>query len=806
MSSILRDFRHGWRRLYSSPGFSIVVVLTLALGIGVNSAIFSLVNAMLLQPLPYADPDRLVTVNHCYTSIDLTSNVSVRGFREYRETIFGLEQMTATTGWVTNLTGVGVPERIIGGRISHDYMDTFGVAPILGRDFIPEEDVYGNHFVVILSHGFWASHYGSNPEIIGKSVQLNGEAHTIVGVMPPDFRDFFGRSRQLWRPLALTPEQIANPSVIWEWLKVAARIEEGSTLERINQELAAKIPAFKQEFPELIRDDFVIVATTLNERAKAVYRSSLFLLSAAVGMVLLLTCANVAGLLLARSIRRRREIAIRGALGARRGDLVAMLLAESVALAFAGGAAGLALAYGVVKLMLRFGPEELALSGAGIDGVVLLFTAVVSLVTGLLFGLAPAIQSTSLNLQGTMREAVHGSVGASRLRRILVAAEFAIALVLLTVAGLLIRSLGELQQVDPGFHPDNVLTASISIPNSRYADDAAEGAFYDELMVRLGALPGVEAVGTISSVPFSGNWGTSIFNVEGYYPDDDNPRPWGDIRGARAGYAEAIGLPVLRGRFFDETDTPDSLPVAVVDSVMAERFWPDEDPIGKRITFYNFDDPDIVWLTVVGVVDHALQQTLDEDIRIQVYWCETQNVSRNTNLVIRTKVDPLSMVSTVREAVLSLDGAQPIADIAVVEDLVAASIGDRRALMVLLTIFAGLAVFLATLGIYGVMSHMVEQRTREIGIRMTCGATADVVIGMFLKNGMKLAVVGTAIGLFSLVLIGKLIREQLYEVSPFDPWTLVSVAVVILGVACLATFVPALRASLSDPIICMRSE
>ncbi|MCP4895669.1 MAG: ABC transporter permease [bacterium] len=806
MSSYIRDIRHGWRKLYSSPGFSVVVVLTLALGIGVNSAIFSLVNALLLRPLPYVDPDRLVTVNHRYTSVDLTSSVSVRGFREYRDTIASLEQMTATTGWVTNLTGVGNPERLIGGRVSHDYFETFGVAPLMGRSFLPNEDVYGSHLVVILSHGFWISHLGADSQIVGKSLQLNGETHTVVGVMPADYRDFFGRTRQLWRPLALTPEQLANQSVIWEWLRVVARVTDGMTVAAANEELAAKIVAFKEEFPDLIRDDFQIVATTLDERAKSVYKSSLVLLSAAVGMVLLLTCANVAGLLLARSVRRRREISIRGALGARRGDLVRMLLAESLVLAGLGGAAGLALAFSVVKLMLRFGPEELALSGAGINGPVLVFTAVLSLFTGVLFGLVPAIQVSNMDLQGTMRAALHGSLNASRIRMALVAAEFAFALILLTGAGLLIRSLVELQQVNPGFRPDNVLSASISIPQERYSDDAAEAGFYGELRTRLNALPGVDVAGTVSAVPFSGNWGTSIFNVEGYVPDDDHPRPWGDIRGASSGYDRAIGLPVLRGRFFDDTDTLESLQVAVVDRVMAEQFWPDQDPIGKRITFFELDDPEVVWMTVVGVVDHAMQQTLDEDIRIQVYYCEAQNTLRNTNLVIRTQVDPLSLVSAIRETVLSIDSAQPIADIAVVEDLIVASVGDRRAIMVLLTIFAGLAVLLASLGIYGVMSHLVEQRTREIGIRMTCGATAQLVISMFLKHGMALAAVGSVAGFVGLLIVGRWIRSQLYEVSPFDPLTLVSVVLVILGVAAISTFVPALRASRSDPVICMRSE
>lgn len=804
-----QHLRNSLRRVHQNPAFTMVVVLILAIGIGANVAIFSLVNAILIRPLPYPESGRLVTINHFYPSINLVSSVSVRGFLEYRDTISSFEQVAASTGWVTNLTGIGEPERLFGRRISWDYFDVYGITPTMGRTFQQDEDVDGNNNVVILSDGFWKSRFGAAPDVVGRTIRLNSESYTIVGVMPEGFRDFFGVTSSLWTPLALTPDQLGNRSIIFEWLRVVARLKDGVSIESARAEMEAKAQIFREEAPDFLPEGWSLPVTTLNEQGRSGFRSPLLLLAAAVGIVLLLTCANVANLLLARSIRRRREIAIRRSLGASRRSLVEMLLTESVLLSGFGGIAGLVIAFWGIRAIVTFGPAAFTSAGIGIDLTVLLFTLVITILTGLLFGLAPAAQASGLDIQAVLREGGPGSgadLSGSRFRKVLVAAEFAMALILLSGAGLLIRTINGLQQIDTGFEPANILTANISLPNALYTDNASIGAFYDQLLTRMNATPGIEAAAVSSHVPFTGRGFTSIFNVEGYVPDDEHPRPWGDIRIASPGFDRAMGIPLIKGRFFMNSDGPDTQPVVVVDDVMVERFWPEEDPIGKRITFDSLDNPNATWFHVIGVIGHTHQSNLVEDTHLQVYFCSNQNANTTTNLIIRTETDPLAMASTVREVVLSIDSEQPIARIAIMEDLIAASIGNRRTTMLLLVIFAVIAVILASLGIYGVMSQMVGERTREIGVRMACGASRSGLIGMVVKHGLVLAATGSAVGLVSTLLLAGAIRSQLYGVSPFDPLTLATVTVLILFIASISTLLPAVRASLMDPVACLRAE
>ncbi len=805
------NLRQSLRSLRRQPAFTAVIVVTLALGIGANIAIFGLVNALLLEPLPYPESERLVTINHVYPAVDLVSLVSVRGFTTYRDQTESFEQMAVTSGWIANLTGPERPERMTGAQVTWDYFDVYGVGPALGRSFRPEEDVPGENRVVVLSDGCWQGRFGGDPDILGRTLTLNSEPYTVIGVMPEGYRDYFGYTRELWTPLALTENQLASDNIIYEWLRLVAQLAPGATLETARNELSAKAGALKQDerYAPFLPEGWTLRVTTLAERARAGYRSSLLLLLAAVGIVLLLTCANVANLLLARAIKRRREMAIRRSLGAGRRRLITQLLTESLLLSGIGGILGLAVAWSSVRAVLAFGPPAFAQGWTGVDARLVLFAVGVTLFTGILFGLAPIFQAARLDIQQVLRE---GGLGASEdrrgrgLRRVLVTAEFGMALVLLSGAGLLIRSFDGIQRIDPGFDPGNILTAVIALPEARYPAPEDQGAFFNELQTRLEHLPGVTAAAVSSYAPFGVGSFTSIFSVEGYTPESNDTRPWGDIRIVSAGFDQVLGLPLRKGRFFEPSDRPDTQPVIVVDEVMVERFWPDTDPIGKRITFSDPSDPDAVWFSVVGVVGHTTQSSLLEDTHLQVYFNAAQNPDESVVLALRTAVDPMSLVSALQETVLEIDGDLPIARVSTVEDLMDASLGDRRTTMLLLVVFAALAAILAALGIYGVMSQMVGERTREFGVRMAYGATRGDLVRMVLGSGLTLAGVGSVLGLAASLLLTGTIRSQLYGISPFDPFTLGVVTLLVLVVAGLATLLPALRSARLQPTVCLRQE
>jgi len=573
--------------------------------------------------------------------------------------------------------------------------------------------------------------------------------------------------------------------------------------------MAVKSEVMYEEIRQIVPDGWMCRVMGLNELSRQGFRSSLLLLFAAVGIVLLLTCSNVANMLLARSIRRRKEVAIRSALGSGRGQLVGMLLTESVVLAGMGGIAGLFLAWWGVRAIISFGPAQFGMAGIIIDLPVLLFTIGVSVLTGVLFGLAPAAQTSRLDIQGTLRE---GGVGSriersgGRLRQVLVAAEFAMALVVLAGAGLLIRSIDGLQRIDPGFEPGNLLTVNLSIPQSKYSDAAAVTAFWNDLLSQLNDAPGIERAATASQVPFTGQGFTTIFNVDGYVIDDDHPRPWGDVRIVSPGYFETLGLPLIEGRVFEPSDTPESLPVIVVDEVAVQQLWPETDPLSGRAFGAPPDLENNPWFNVAGVVGHAHHQGLVEDTHLQIYFTSGQNPNTSATLIVRTEGDPLDLVPAIRSTILSIDPDQPLGQVNTMEDLIAASIGDRRTTMILLVIFACFAVVLAALGIYGVMSEMVGEKTREIGIRMACGAGRTDLIRMVLKHGLALAVTGTLAGLVAALFLTGLIRSQLHEVSPTDPLTLGMVTILIILIGGISTFLPALRAARMDPVICMRRE
>ena len=809
MDALLQDVRYGLRRLRAAPAFAATVVLTLALGIGANTAIFSVVNALLLRALPYAEPGRLVTIEHLYPGLDgMQAPVSAAGFADYRDGTRSFATMAVQTGWGPNLTGTGDPERLAGARVSGQFFPVLGVAPLHGRTLRPDEDQPGRNLVVVLSHGLWLRVFGGEPSAVGKTMQLNGESYEVVGVMPPEFRDFFNRRAELWTPLALPPDRYTDGAWTNEWLSLVARLKPGVSEAQAQTEMRAHAEGLKQRYPDSFPPDWSLVVTSLNAKSAGDARPALLVLLGAVGFVLLIACANVANLLLARGASRMREVAVRSALGASRRALVRQLLVESLILALVGGAAGLALGALGVRALVAWNPADLPwASDIRVDGVVLGFTAAVAVLTGILFGLVPAIQTSRSDLQSVIKEGSRGMAaerGGQTLRRSLVVAEVALALVLLAGSGLLLKSFARLQSVDPGFRAENLLTFTVALPAAKYPSDTQRIAFFDRLLPRLAALPGVEAAGGTSTLPFSGGWSTGSFTVEGYTPAEDQPGPWGDIRIVTPDYLPALGAPLLRGRNLSVDDGPGRPVVVVVDEEMARRYWPNADPIGKRITFGPDSAPE--WIEVVGVVGHTAHEGLDAEKRVQLYFSYRQRNPGQMAVALRTRGEPTRLTAAARAAVREIDPDQPIANVRTMEELVDTSLGGRRLAAVLLTVFAGVALLMASVGIYGVMSYAVAQRTRELGVRVALGASRGSVLRLVVRQGMTLVLLGVAIGVAGAAALSRLIASQLYAVRSTDPATFGAVAVVLVTIALVAILVPAARAMRLDPVVALRED
>ncbi len=805
IQDVLQDLRYAGRMLRRSPGLTSVAVLSLALGIGANTAIFSVVNAVLLRPLSYKDPDRLVMLVESISTRDITS--SYLNFTDWRDqnTVFK-QTATVRPQESFNLTGAGEPERLQGRLVSANFFSTLGTKPVRGRDFLAEEDRPGVTPAVILSQGFWQRKFGGDESILGKQLNLNNQSFTVVGIMPANFQ--FGSEADVSVPIGLSADRFRlrgkDPGVI-----VVARLKSTVTMEQAQAELNTIASRLEQQYPETntgrrVRIEF------LQESIVGDIRPSLLILLGAVGCVLLIACANVANLLLVRSAVRQKEMAIRAALGAGRLRIIRQLLTESVLLAVIGGALGLLLAGWGTHFMISYLPDGIPrIREVSVDALVLGFTLVASLLTGGICGLIPALQVSKPNLTDTLKEGDRGSTSRrQRVRSLLVVSELALTLVLLVGAGLLIKSFWQLQQVDPGFNSQNLLTMQISVSESQGSRVAN---FFDELLQRVQSLPGVQSVAISNGLPFEGA-NQPPFIVEGQPRPEPGKEPSGILYIASPGYFQTMEINLLRGRSFTSQDTRDTPPVAIIDEALARQHFQNADPIGKRVTFALPASPSY---EIVGVVRHVEHSRLDGQgpVQSEVYVNFNQiplqalpQRVRRINLLVRSKSDPPSLAAAARNQILTLNKDQAVFNVRTMKQIVSQSVAARRFSMLLLAVFAGLALALAAVGIYGVISYSVAQRTHEIGIRLALGAQKSDVLKLVLGQGMILAAIGVAIGLIGAFVVTRVMATLLYGVSATDSVTFISTSLLLVGMALLACYVPARRASRVDPMVALRYE
>ncbi len=813
MESLLQDVRFGFRMLFKRPAFTAIVVVVLALGIGASTAIFSVVNAVLLRPLPYKNADRLTWIWETNPQAEIEHEpLSTPNYLDYKTQNQSFEDMGAFAPSSITLTAAdGEPERIPCAYVTDGFFSTLGAEAVAGRTFTPEEDKPNNTRFVVLSHGLWQRRFNSDPALISKAITLNGNPFTVVGVMPADFQTPTPGARrppQMWMPLGADYAKDARRG---DFLGVIARLKPDVSLEQARTDMNVIAARLAEQYPQE-NAGFSIIALSLHERFVGDVRPTLIVLFGAVGFLLLIACVNVANLLLARSASRQKEIAIRTALGAKRWRVAQQLLTESVILSLAGGALGLIVGIWGVELLIALAPTSIPrLAEVTVDGRVLGFALLVSVVTGILFGLAPALQASNPNLNETLKEGGRGGaegVRGGRLRRVLVAAEVALALVPLIGAGLMVRSFMKLQDVNPGFNPDRMLTVNLLLPGSKYKENAQVNTFYQQLLGEVKAMPGVEATSAIDTIPLSGGGNVLAFQIENRPVESIDKTPDAEVRVVTHDYFNTMNIPLVRGRLLLDQDN-DKAPVAIViNEALARRYFPDEDPVGKRV---NFGDPQRTpWVTIVGLVRDTRQSDMSKEPYAQVYRSHTQFPRRAMSLLVRTGNDPLNLVPAIRSQITQMDASLPLYNIRTMEQILADSIATPRFNMLLMGVFAVVALLLAAIGIYGVMSYAVTQRTHEIGIRMALGASSGDVLGMIVRQGMVLTLVGVAAGLamsFGLAWwISTLLSELLYEVGGTDPITFGIIALILSAVALVACFVPARRATRVDPMVALRYE
>jgi predicted permease len=815
MHTFWRDIRYGTQMLVKSPSFTVVAVLTLALGIGANSAIFSIVNSLLLNPLPYRNSERLAIIWSHSPGANVDKDWPSPGQYEAikaNSTVY--EDIAIVHGRSLNVGGLTNPTRAGAIDASSNLLPLLGAKPLLGRLFLPEEDTPGGTKTVILSNAFWRREFGANENVLQNALLLNGEKYQIVGVMPAEFSLPFEvvptvaavPEPDLFLPLPMNSKQKEEQGD--ENYNLVARLKPGASIVQAQSELGLATKRLAEQFPDRYPATrrFSFSIKPLLEQVVGDVRRPLIVLLAAVGCVLLIACANVANLLLTRATAREREIAIRTALGAARVRVVRQLLTESVLLSVVGGLVGLVFAYWMLDALRWLSPNNIPrLPAIRMDARVLAFTSTIAVVTGILFGMAPALRSSKLNLSEALKEGARNVAGSrhQKLRKLLVVSELALSLVLLIGAGLLIRSFISVERVNPGFDPQNTLGMRLSVAGTSYKGERAP-MFYRDLLDRVRSTPGVKSAGVADNLPLSGGIGWGGITIEGYQPSAGQDAIQSDARVAGVGYFETMSIPLIKGRFFDEHDTEDSLPVIVIDENMARNYWPNANPLGGRIRFgQSAENP---WMTIVGVVGNVKQYDLENESRVTMYLPAAQSGGGTMYLVARTSIAPSSVAATIASQVRSMDPNIPIFDVKTMDQRLSESLARRRFAMLALGVFAGFALLLAVIGIYGVISYSVAQRTNELGIRLALGASRVDVLRLVLSAGFKLALVGIGCGLVLSFAVTRFLSSLLFGVRATDLLTFGALSVLMIVVSLLACYLPARRATKVDPLVALRYE
>lgn len=805
MSRLVQDLRYGWRTLRKSPVFTAVAMLTLALGIGANSAIFTLINAVLLRPLPFPEPERLVLVWEDTSMFGLKdSPVSIGNYVEWRAQNHVFQQMGALEQRTFRLTGTGEAQQIQGSIVTASLFQALAVQPALGRLFREDEDQPGTAKTVILSDGLWRREFGGDRAAVGRTAEINDEKYLIVGVMPAGSR-FPDSANEIWTPVGTSYSLSEFSNKGRHNAMVVARLKPGVSVARANEDISAIARRLEREFPQTNAKVGAFVAP-LRDHFVADVRTMLTVLGGAVGFVLLIACANIANLLLSRASNRRREVSIRAAIGASRGQVARQLLTENLLLAGGGGICGLAIAVWGVRFLAKMLPSVIAaMSAVTVDLRVLGFTLAVSLLTGVAFGLAPLFEMLRVDLQQMLKQggARQGTTAGSRaVRRGLVIAEVALTFVLVVGATLFMQSFARLRGMDPGFRTGNILTMRTPLTSRQYRDPAKRAVFCQRVLERVGSLPGVISAGFTNGIPLVIKGNVNGFTVEGQPRLSAGTFSNANYRVVTQDYLRTIGVPLRAGRYLDRHDTADAPPVTLINEAMKRKFWPDASAIGKRFRFGDSRP----WITVVGVVGDIRQSSLDKPSSAEMYLPGAQDPTAMSGLAIRTKTDPSGLAAAVRREIRAVDKDTPITDVATMEEILDREVFQRRVQMLLLGIFAAVALVLASIGIYGVLAYLVSQRTQEIGIRMALGASPrDILFGVA-GQGVGLSVVGIALGVAAALALTRVVSKLLYGVAASDPVTFLAVGALLLAVASLASYLPARRAMKIDPILALREE